>query len=229
MVKVTKDDMDKLKKSMKKTGKYLRELSVVVIGVAITISVTLWITNRNDKKDLALYLNAILIELNQNAKSFDNQARMFQKSARYADYIRSHDEKSISQDSLNYYYFSNNDGFGYALLQSTFVYRKNAFEMLKISGAMRQVDDKELLMHLWYIYNYMEIGQLFIDMCFQRKREEATIEWQRRMDGKPDIVPMQNFFSNSDFPYQLVIQNEGLAVAIRSVISRLEESKLVKR
>ena len=54
------------------------------------------------------------------------------------------------------------------------------------------------------------------------------IEWQRSLDGKPDIVPMQNFFS-SDLPYQLVIQNEGVAVAIRFVISRLEESKLVKR
>ena len=220
--------MDKLTRSMAKIGKYLRELSVVVIGVAITISVTLWITNRNDKKDLALYLDAILIELNQNAKSFDYQARMFQKSARYADYIRSHDEKSISKDSLDYYMFSNDDGFGYGILQPGTVYSKNAFEMFKVSGAMRQVDDKELLMYIWGIYNQIENGQLFIDMCFQRKREESMIEWQRSLDGKPDIVPMQNFFS-SDLPYQLVIQNEGVAVAIRSVISRLEESKLVKR
>ena len=220
--------MDKSKKSISKIGKYLREISVVVIGVAITLSVSLWITHSNDKKNLALYLDAILIELHQNGESFDEAARLFQKSARYAKYINSHDEKSMSKDSLDYYRLSDDDGFGYGLIQSNTIYLISAFEMFKSSGAMRQLDNKELLTEIWGIYIQMENVQHFIEMCFQRKGEESMIVWQRSLDGKPNTVPMQNFFS-SDLPYQMVRQNNQVAKAIRHTISKLEVSKFVKR
>ena len=48
-----------IKESIKKSGKYLREISVVVIGVAITLSVSYWIGVKNEKRDMALHLRAI--------------------------------------------------------------------------------------------------------------------------------------------------------------------------
>ena len=99
--------------------------------------------------------------------------------------------------------------------------------MFKSSGAMRQLDDKELLTEIWGIYIQMEDVQHFIDMCFQRKREESMIVWQRSLDGKPNTVPMQNFFS-SDSPFHMVFRSEQVAKAIRHTISKLEASKLIK-
>ena len=49
-------------KSIEKIGKYLREISVVVIGVAITLFASFLLTNSNEKKDIALYLSSLKME-----------------------------------------------------------------------------------------------------------------------------------------------------------------------
>jgi hypothetical protein len=107
--------MDKTSNSITKIGKYLREISVVVIGIAITLSLNFWINNSNERKNLAIYLNSIIIEMERNAESFDYFANAFQKSAGYARYIQSHNEKSISMDSIVYYAHSS-DGFGWGVI-----------------------------------------------------------------------------------------------------------------
>jgi len=71
--------MNTQKISMSKFGKYLLEVSIVVIGVAITLCVGYWISMRSVKKDVALSLNAIKIELEQNANAFDNYAKGLKK------------------------------------------------------------------------------------------------------------------------------------------------------
>ena len=90
--------MNKTKNLIGKIGKYLREVSIVVLGVAITLSVSVWIGNNNEKKDMALCINAIITEWERNAAVFDWNVEMFQKSINYANYIRMTDEKSILQD-----------------------------------------------------------------------------------------------------------------------------------
>ena len=49
--------------TIKKIGKFVREISVIVIGVAITLSASYWLSDRNEKRDMALYLTAIKMEL----------------------------------------------------------------------------------------------------------------------------------------------------------------------
>ncbi len=44
------------KKSMNPIVKFLRELLVVVTGIAITLGTGVWINNNNNKKDLKQYL-----------------------------------------------------------------------------------------------------------------------------------------------------------------------------
>ena len=51
---------------MKSITKYLRELSVVVAGIAITFIASNWISNRNAQKELANDLEAVRIELEDN-------------------------------------------------------------------------------------------------------------------------------------------------------------------
>lgn len=52
--------------SLKSITKYLRELSVVVAGIAITFIASNWISNRNAQKELANDLEAVRIELEDN-------------------------------------------------------------------------------------------------------------------------------------------------------------------
>ena len=95
--------MNKSKNLLAKLGKYLRELSIVVTGIAITIGIGLWANNHNLKKDQKQYVEAILLELNENAASFETYAKRLQKSVAYSNYLRSHDLKFINKDSINYY------------------------------------------------------------------------------------------------------------------------------
>ena len=83
--------MINLKNSTKKIGKYLREISVVVIGVAITLSVSVWLGNRNEKKDIALHLHAIKMELEENEKNLENLIERLKLAAEYTNYLLSHD------------------------------------------------------------------------------------------------------------------------------------------
>ena len=59
------------KSKKKKIGKFLREIAVIVIGVAITLSASYWITNKNAERDMDLYLNAIRIELEENIRTLE--------------------------------------------------------------------------------------------------------------------------------------------------------------
>lgn len=219
--------MNKIKMSIKKIAQYLRELSVVVIGVAITLFASNWISIRNEKKNLSLFLNSIKIELEGNAESFENYAKRFQKSVKYANYIRAHDEKSINQDTIWYYASSTEDSYGWGIIQSAVYYRKDAFDMFKTSGAMRQMIDKNLLVSISGTYNTMENVQIFLDMCFQQKREESTREWNQRAEGKSITIPMQRFYSN-DLPHAMVRQCAEMSELIKETLSKLEQTKMVK-
>lgn len=212
---------------IKDIGKYLRELSVVVIGVAITLSASYWITSKSEKRNLIVHLSAIQMELEKNALSFENHAKMFQKSVRYANYIQSHDEKSIDQDTIYYYASSEADGYGWGLVRVPTAFSKNTFEMFKNSDVMNQMDDKDLLFSISMAYIAMEELQIFLEMCFQQKREESMREWYLQAEGKQIIIPMQRFYS-TDLPYHMAQNCADISDLINKTLSKLEQTKMVK-
>jgi hypothetical protein len=219
--------MNKSKTPIAKFGKYLREISVVVIGVAITLSVSVWISNRNEKRNLTLYLNALKIELEQNAEMFENESERWQKSVRYGNYIFSLIDKSVNQDSISYYLKNEADGFGSMYILSATIYNNNAFEMLKTSGAMSRVKDKELLMSIWGAYTQMYYTQQFINMAMQIKREEVLKEVQLRMDGKHIAVPTK-VYHTMGLPSEMERMCRQTSERLKEIISRLEETTILK-
>ena len=218
--------MSKSKKSTNPILKFFRELLVVVTGIGITVGTGLWVNKKNNEKDLKQYLTALKMELEQNAENFDWYANSLQKSVKYANYILSHDEKSVNQDTINYY-MDSKDGVGWGAIQSVNVFTKNAFEMFKISGAMRQMGDKGLLMYVWEIYSKMENVQSFLDMCIQIKREERLKEVQLWAEGKKIIVPMKIFYSDS-YIHEMLRECKDMSERIKQTISILEASKIFK-
>ena len=215
--------MNKSKMSMNPIVKYLRELSIVVTGIAITVGIGFGVNNNNIKKDKKQYLDAIILELKENAEKFDLYAKGLQKSVRYSNYLHSlHDNKSINKDSIDYYAWSGQDGIGWGNLDPVILYTKDAFEMFKSSGTMRHVDDKELLLSIWKVYFAMESTQNKIDGCIQYKKEVGMMDLQR-----PVVVRMEFFYINN-VPQNMVDLCESAAVLIRETVSKLEKSKIVK-
>jgi len=216
-------------KSINKIGKYVRELSVIVIGIVITVGTGLLINNSNSKKDRKQYLDAIKIELENNAKQFDWYTNWLQKSVRYAYYINSNDKNSLNKDTLFYYSQTDNFGCGYAFTEySSANFSTSAFEMFKSSGLMRQIKSKELLQYLWGVYAQIEMGKSNIDRIFQIKSEEAMKMSQLETEGKTIDIPMQAFHSFG-LPFEMVRYSSQTSEVIKKTLSKLEEAKIDKQ
>ena len=156
--------MNKTNNSLNRLGKYFREVSVVVIGVAITLSASYLISLRNEKRDMALYMSAIKMEMEDNIKTFDEAIEYYQPSIRYTEYLLTHDKNSLNKDTINNYisvFYSS----------KSFSFKTNAFEMFKSSGIMRLINDKQLLLSIWDVYADIVLLRESLDWGDKLKRD----------------------------------------------------------
>jgi len=230
--------MKKIKISAAPILKFLRELSVIVTGIIITVGIGFWVNNNNNKNDMKQYLDTVITELEKNADLFDRYALWLNKSVRYSNYIRSNDKNALNKDSLTFYTLStsiiydvNSSDYGCGSLNpvsGVSIFTTDAFEMLKSSGAMRQVKDKELLLAICEAYTIVEDTKYNIEMNFQEKKNEWSREVHLLAEGKPVAVPMELFYSY----YGVESLKWGCTAAserIRDTLTKLKASNLVKR
>jgi hypothetical protein len=180
--------MKKTKRITKKAGRYLRDFSIVVAGIAVTLYVNSWVTNQSEKRDTVCYLNALKLEMEENTEIINNMITMFEDAECYVHYISSHDRKSLNRDSLKNYKEIYYQLYSYTPMTS-------AFEMFKSSGSMRFIDNKETLQSIWHVYSDIENLKKNIDYYYQQKEKEREKDLQYwRETGKPVDVPMYNFY-----------------------------------
>ena len=213
--------MEKSTNSIKDFRKYFREISVVVIGVAITLTASYYLGNRNEKRDIALYLNAIKLELEENNKILYEAIEELQPSLRYTDYLKSHDKKLLNKDSIKIFQYAFYSFAGHSL-------KTNAFEMFKSSGVMRLLDDKELLLSLWDVYGSFKSVEETFDTLFPIKWEDVKKEMSLLLDGKEIKAPMYNYFYTG-MPYQLLQPCEKALRKSNETLSKLKEIKALKQ
>ena len=216
--------MNKSKSTTNKIGKYLREISVVVIGVAITLSLSYWIGIKNEERDIALHLNAIKIETEDNMKVLEEVIEYLQPSIRYADYLKSHDKESLNRDTIDYYLFT-------VYNSRTFSFKINALEMFKNSGIMRLVTDKDLLLSIWDVYTDLIELKTFIDWCHQVKWEDLKKELSMIEQGTMNLKapPMYAFYCYTDIPHSLLRGCEDDLKKSREMLLKFEEMKMMKQ
>jgi len=194
---------DKTKKWKDRIKDFIWEVFIILVAVNITIWFHNWSDKRHEKRDMALYLNTIKLELEDNKKMFEETVIQLQPSVRYANYLRTHDKKTLNADTIKFYaqyYFTAN----------TIRIKTNAFDMFKTSGNMRLVDDKELLLSIWEIYAKLaDIEQAF-NSFMQLKLDNMIKESQ--LYSLYDIaslsdeeilknVPLYTFYAHISAPY----------------------------
>jgi len=134
-----------------KVGDYLRELSIVIIGVAITLYAGNIIGDRKEQKDLNLQLTAVYAELEENLVNVDSIKRYYDDSFQLRKYLI---------ESFKNPHFKNNDSIRkyerVASFISTFYYKKGAYEMFVNSGAMKLLSDREQLLNITESYAMLE-------------------------------------------------------------------------
>ena len=214
--------MKKSKISIKKIVRYVRDLSIVVAGIAVTMYVNDQITNKSEKRDLRLYLNAIVLELQENIKDIEEQIKMEQKSFGYAKYLNSvgvksvTDVKPVSRDTVNSYIDS------IYLVQSV-TYKTNAFEMFKLSGTMRLMENKELILTIWKAYTNMDEVKNLVDMGYQFKLDEAKKEAELSFAERQKRIPMYTFYTQTGWTFEFQQHWKATIEMLKETIRQIEE------
>jgi len=174
---------------MKSIGKYLRELSIVVTGIAITIGIGLWVNSKNNEKDLNLNLVAIKLELEENIIYIINREVELLPEFKYAEYLKSH-----KKDELDFEIIKNFAQNGYTNVDFIF-FKTGAFEMFKSSGAMRLLQNKELMQKIWDTYFWLHRQEVAFEKLTQIKIDEI-LKWVEERKKSPDkqIIPLYDFY-----------------------------------
>ena len=208
--------MHKSKKPQNQIVQFLRETAVVVIGVAITLSASYFITRSSEKRDMYLYLNTIKMELEENLKVLDQSAVIYQRHVRYADYLRSNDKEELTPDSISHY---SNVYYGY----SPYTFNNNAFEMFKTSGIMRLMNDKELLLSIWDIYSGLSEIKTMLDLYMNMRLEDMKKEKDWSLTEKLKNIPMYNFYI-TEAPYNMQYACEEGSRGVNEVLLMLDKT-----
>lgn len=137
-----------------KPWNYLRELSIVIIGVAITLYAGNRISSANEKKNMRLQVAAIYTELEDNSGKLDNLIDYYQKHARFSELLQKnlHDPQQPLNDSIRKY----QNIIGKIV---PFTFKKGAYEMFLQSGAMKLLKDRNLLLNITESYALLEIAK----------------------------------------------------------------------
>ena len=205
----------------KTIGKYFRDFSIVVAGIAVTLYVNYQVTHQSEKRDLKLYLNAIKLELAGNIYYLgEERERLLSKEFEYADYLKSHAKNELHQDTIRYYA---KDGYVHA---EVIAFKAAAFEMFKSSGAMRLMQDKELMQKIWEAYFLMHRHEITLDKLEQMKMEEIR-KWLDERKENPDVIPLHYFYTSGIYDSYLdgkLNIFEEISELLKEILPELEKA-----
>ena len=81
--------------------KYFRELSIVVVGIAITFTISDLISNRNERKDTQRYLDAVKLELEDNLATLGDEIANYKHTLAFSNYLNGTRREDLNTDSIN--------------------------------------------------------------------------------------------------------------------------------
>lgn len=204
-------------------GHYLRELSVVIIGVAITLFVSNVISTSKEKNDLKLQLSTIHLEMEDNLKKVDLIEQYYQRNKQLRTYLLQsvYDPQPTTLDSIRMYQ-------DVAWNVSSFTVKRAAYDMFINSGSMKLLNDKELLLNITECYSMLEslIKEHENRMNIKMRVFEVTYEMDKEMIYDKDADILSPHFKHI-FNYQAL--NSGMedhALETKLEIEKLLSGKL---
>ncbi len=164
-------------------GDYIRQTSIVVIGVLITFGGSELVTRCSEQKDIKSTMLLIRDELKSNRKNFETVVSEFCEDERLSALLVKHDMnvREIPEDSLKQ--------FRYSLGKiRNFAYIRNALDILKNSMLMQKISDKELLLSLTDIYETLEGYKMSVNGYYNMKEEAVIPFYLMLTDEQTDKV-----------------------------------------
>lgn len=168
-------------------GDYIRQVSVVVIGVLITFLGSDLITENSRQKEVDGTMRLVTEELKYNRKELSEVKRLLDVD-RYMAKMLIENEMNVSvipKDTLMEYntFFSK---------MSSFEYRTDALDVLKGSSLMQYISDKRLLQDVLQIYYKLGRIQKDINGYYQMKSDVIMEYSLSRPKNKSSILLFDN-------------------------------------
>ena len=154
-------------------GDYLRELSVVILGVAVTFAGSAMIPNHTVRKNLKENMRLIKIELEKNVMKLHEAMDYIAADVHIGREMLSRDYRSIPPDTLRMY------AHAISYLQP-YSYTDDALEMLEASALMPDVRNKHLLLYI--IRCYEAFGNFGSVMDFYNSKKRGALTYNDDKD-----------------------------------------------
>lgn len=152
-----------------RVGDYLRQTSIVVIGILITFTGSDVISRCSDKRDIQATMLLIGDELKANKEKYVKLLSEFDKDERLSALLVKHNMnyREIPVDTLKQYL--------YVVGQTrNFAYSRNALDILTNSMQMQNIPDKEFLLSLNDVYETLERFKVSINVYYDMKEKVVT-------------------------------------------------------
>jgi len=197
-------------------GNYFRELSVVIIGVAVTLFVSDLISTEKENNDLNLQLTAIYSELEDNLQRMDVLIDYYDKLGHLRKYLLESVDSTDSavNDSIRKY-----EHLAYNTI--SFTYKKGAYDMFVNSGAMKLLKDREQLLNITESYSVLEEIKQEHDGYVSSKSHLFNEIY--KMDK--DKIFDKSILMSSEIPYIFNFHalNSGMEIQAKEVKEQIEK------
>lgn len=160
-----------------KLGDFFRNFIAVALGIIITFAGSDWIEDRKTQKEIKDTLQLVKAEMQTNRETLQNLIERITLEQKGAKYLLEYKDKmdKIPTDSLNKYA-------NLPLQLTNFTFSNNAMEMLKASGVIQKIENKELSLQILAIYTEIKEVENFFFAYSETKKE-----LQRNLDYIPNI------------------------------------------
>lgn len=210
-----------LQKSIRKFNPllYLRELSVVIIGIAITFFFSDIISKSKEKKDLNTQLSIIYDELEENLQAIDMLIVHYDKHLKLRYYLNQYMEHPDENyaDSVQLYSST-------AFNSEGFYYKRAAYEMFINSGMMKAVEDRQLLLSITESYLKLEAVKQEHETHLELKYNEYTKLYSKL--NKKFLITNEIDITNPLFENILIFHtvNTGIGESVKKVKKQIEKT-----
>jgi len=147
-------------------GRYLVQLSTVVIGILITFAGSGLIERCSRRQELKESLHTVRNELETNRERLKASLQLLEEESAFYTLLDSfrHDIHQIPEDTFKKYHYC-------PFLYYNPTVRKDAMDALKSSGLIQEIGDKDFLVKLLGIYaSYEDFGYIRTDYYAEKRQ-----------------------------------------------------------
>lgn len=200
-----KFSQDRIRWTIKKWNikDYIRQLSIVIAGIVITFVASDAISEHSKQQEVKKITDMVREELNDNLQSLQFLQARLQLEQRLFILIRNHlhDFSKLPADTLEKY--TSLPGNDY-----TYLFKTQSFDVLKNSGIIPHIRNKDLLRTLFSCYISLETSQHWINNYYASKTS-TTEQWLHSTDLATDqkLYTPEETFIDVAFYWKTILEN----------------------